>query len=88
MMIKTFQNSNCPSCSNANSLRNSRPRKNLEKLIKSVTWFDLYRCKNCGWRGYKSNLRLTAKTLKTFLIYLLLMLVSAFIVSQILKKIS
>ncbi|HEY7751216.1 MAG TPA: hypothetical protein VH917_02905 [Ignavibacteriaceae bacterium] len=88
MHLKAIKLVTCPNCSNPNSLRNSRARTSLEKLIKAFTWYDLYRCNSCGWRGYKSGFRLTVKLIKKILLYIILMLLSAFIVAQILKRLS
>jgi len=80
--------SSCPSCSQRNVLVNSRPRNSKERVIKTLTWFAPYRCKECGWRGFKSRISLSGKNLKNGLIYILLMLLTAFVVYQVLKRIS
>jgi transposase-like protein len=80
--------SSCPSCAQRNVLINSRPRNNKERIVKSFTWFAPYRCKSCGWRGYKSRISITGKNVKNGIIYLLLMVATAFIVYQVLKRIS
>jgi hypothetical protein len=80
--------SKCPSCSSESSLRSSRPRNKIEGIIKTFTWFRLFRCKKCGWRGYKSTLTISSKEIKKLLIYFLMMIAAAFIVYQILKRIA
>jgi len=77
--------SKCPSCQSETTLRNSHTRNTKERIIKTVTWFDIYRCKKCGWRGWKSNYQLSARILRKIIFYLLLMLLAAFIVFNILK---
>jgi len=76
----------CPSCSSPNSLRKSRPRKTRERLIKNLTPFAPYRCKKCGWRGFRIRFILTKQSLKNGLLYFLLIIFAAFIVYQILKR--
>ncbi len=76
----------CPSCASISSLRKSHSRTFWERIIKNSTPFGVYRCKKCGWRGYRIRFILTKKSLKNAFIYLILVLVSAFIVNQILKR--
>jgi hypothetical protein len=76
----------CPSCTSIGSLRKSRSRTFLEKIIKNTTPLRIYRCKKCGWRGYRIRLILTKKSVKNAFVYLILVLISAFIINQILKR--
>ncbi len=76
----------CPSCTSIGSLRNSHSRTIWEKTIKNVTPFGVYRCKKCGWRGYRTKFILTKKSLKNAILYMILVLISAFIINQILKR--
>ncbi len=75
----------CPSCKSESTLRNSRARNTKEKIIKAITWFELYRCKKCGWRGWKVNINLEQRAIKKIIIYTLLMIISAFVVYNLLK---
>jgi uncharacterized protein with PIN domain len=75
----------CPSCKGVSTLRNSRARNIKEKAIRSITWFELYRCKKCGWRGWKANITLEQRAIKKIIIYTLLMIISAFVVYNLLK---
>ena len=76
----------CPSCTSIGSLRKSRARTLWEKIIKNITPLGIYRCKKCGWRGYRMKFILTKKSLKNAFVYLILVLISAFIINQILKR--
>ena len=76
----------CPSCHSLGTLRKSRSRKISEKLIKKLTIFAPYRCKKCGWRGFRSKLVLTSKSLKNGITYLLMIAFAAFIIYEILKR--
>jgi predicted RNA-binding Zn-ribbon protein involved in translation (DUF1610 family) len=85
MASYSLKKSKCPSCKNESTFRNSRVRNTKEKIIKAITWFDLYRCKKCGWRGWKSNYKFNAQSLKKLLLYFLLMMIAAFVVYNLLK---
>ncbi len=76
----------CPSCASIGSLRKSHSRTIWEKIIKNATPLGVYRCKKCGWRGYRTKFILTKKSLKNAIMYMILVLISAFIINQILKR--
>lgn len=76
----------CPSCTSINSLRKSHSRTFWERILKNSTPFGVYRCKKCGWRGYRIRFVLTKKSLKNAFVYLILVLISAFIINLILKR--
>ncbi|MBE0572573.1 MAG: hypothetical protein IH618_13605 [Ignavibacteriaceae bacterium] len=75
----------CPSCKSESTLRNSRARNTKERIIKAITWFELYRCKKCGWRGWRTNIVLEQRAIKKIIIYTLLMIIAAFVVYNLLK---
>jgi len=85
MPHRKFGKSKCPSCKSENNLRISRPRSSWEKGLQLLTFFKLYRCKKCGWRGLKLNFSLEAAVKKKIVVYLLLMLITAFVVFNLLK---
>jgi len=76
----------CPSCQTLGSLRKSRARSVKEKIIKLVTPYGMYRCKKCGWRGYRSKFILTKQSVKNSIVYIFLIAIVAYIVLQILKR--
>ncbi len=76
----------CPSCNVAGVLRKSHSRNLTEKLIKRFTPYSVYRCKKCGWRGYRSKMVLTIESLKNALVYVVLVVIVAFVVLQVLKR--
>lgn len=76
----------CPSCKEPNVLHRSRIRNMREGFIKTFTFYKLYRCKKCGWRGYLSTLTLTVRSLKTLALYFAIALIAAFIVREVLKR--
>jgi uncharacterized Zn finger protein len=77
--------SKCPSCKSEGTLRNFRTRNTSEKIVKYVTWFDLYKCKQCGWRGWKAGFVLKKQSLIKLIINILLMIAAAFVVYNLLK---
>ena len=77
--------SKCPACSNENTLRNSHARTTKERIIKTLTWFELYKCKKCGWRGWKMNIYFEQRLIKKIILYVLLMIIAAFVVYNLLK---
>lgn len=46
----------CPNC--GESAYRSRSRNFRESLVKRVTSLRLYRCHDCGWRGYAAPSRI------------------------------
>lgn len=75
----------CPACKAAGTLRKSHSRNAKEKIIKALTFFNIFRCKECGWRGYLSNFSLTSRSIRIFILYVTVFLLTAIIVSRLLK---
>jgi predicted RNA-binding Zn-ribbon protein involved in translation (DUF1610 family) len=75
-MSKTF----CPDCGYA--LHRSRSRRLYEKLIKAVSGQRLYRCHECGWRGWlKVNHKPKTSALKKKLLPYILTLLTALLIT-------
>jgi len=85
MTAHSLKKQKCPSCKSESTLRNSRARNTKEKTIRILTWFEIYRCKKCGWRGWKTNIILEQRLIKKLFLYGLLMIIAAFIVYNLLK---
>lgn len=85
MTSRNSKKTKCPSCKSESTLRNSHARNTKERIIKVITWFELYRCKKCGWRGWRTNIVLEQRAIKKIIIYTLLMMIAAFIVYNLLK---
>lgn len=60
----------CPQCKSVGTLHRSRTRNMYEQIIRRMTIFKTYRCKECGWRGFRSTVTLTKKSLRQLFIYL------------------
>jgi predicted RNA-binding Zn-ribbon protein involved in translation (DUF1610 family) len=78
----------CPSCSATGTIYRSHSRNLREKLVKRISFLKLYRCKQCGWRGYRSTAAVTVKSLQTLLIYIGVAIIIALVVRMILGRIA
>ena len=79
--------SKCSNCGQFYKLRHSHSRNLKEKLILQLTFLKLYRCKNCGWHGYKSTFILTKQSFGYFIFYIFIAILSGFVVFVVLKKV-
>ncbi len=78
----------CPSCAAAGTVYRSHSRNTKEKLIKRISFLKLYRCKQCGWRGYRSTITLTIQSFQALLIYIGIAIIIALVVRLILSRIA
>jgi predicted RNA-binding Zn-ribbon protein involved in translation (DUF1610 family) len=78
----------CPSCSASGSVYRSHSRNWIEKLVKRITFIKVYRCKECGWRGYRSTVAFTTKSIQSLLIYIGIGIIIALIVRIILSRVA
>ena len=76
----------CPKCKSVGKLRRSRAKTPFEQGIKKIGIFNYYRCRECDWRGSRLNVGFGKASLKTLLIYLLLMIATAVIVQFVVQK--
>ncbi|NUN09812.1 MAG: hypothetical protein HUU54_11605 [Ignavibacteriaceae bacterium] len=76
----------CPACNEYNTLRRSRSRSIIETTIKATSFYKIYRCNKCGWRGYRSTIKFTVRTAKYLASYLLLVIVVILILRQVLAR--
>lgn len=76
----------CPQCKEIGSLHRSRTRSFKENAIKKLSFWKIYRCKACGWRGYKSIITITSRSIKVLAFYLFLIFIAAYIIKSILKS--
>jgi predicted RNA-binding Zn-ribbon protein involved in translation (DUF1610 family) len=77
----------CPSCGEMNSLHRSRTHNWIEQVVKKISFYKIYRCKLCGWRGYLSTINLNIATLKFIAIYFFATVIAAYFVLAILTTI-
>lgn len=81
------QFSRCPSCKGVAVLHHSRAKNMREQIIKKLSFYRLYRCRECGWRGFLSNFVLTVESLKALLMYAGLIFITGFLIRMVLLKI-
>ena len=77
----------CPQCKAVGKLRRSRSNNAIEKIVKKTGLFNYYRCRECGWRGTRLIIGFGKTSLKTLLVYLLLMIGTAVVVKFVVQKI-
>lgn len=78
--------SRCPECKKMGSLHRSRSRNMIEQIIRRITFYKTFRCKECGWRGYRSSVIITKRSFKNIVTYLILILVTAFLARFLLLR--
>jgi hypothetical protein len=87
IFFKTFpETSKCPSCGQIGRIRRSRTRNLFEMILKSTNFFGIYKCRDCGWRGYLKRFTFNYYSLITASFYLLLIFSVAYIITKVLKK--
>ncbi|MEW6193750.1 MAG: hypothetical protein AB1521_01165 [Bacteroidota bacterium] len=82
--ILTYRNpqyAKCRGCGKSATLHHSRARNMKEQIIKKMTYYKIYRCDECGWRGYIPSITFSRNFWKSALIYLLLIFISAYLVN-------
>ena len=83
MVIELIYNNSqfviCPVCKTTGSLQRSHAKNMFEQIVRKITLFKLYRCKECGWRGFKITVSFSRKFFQRILFYVLLMLIAALI---------
>lgn len=53
----------CPVCDNEGTLYRSHTKNIVERLIRSSSLYNIYRCHSCNWRGYLLTVSLNIKPL-------------------------
>jgi hypothetical protein len=87
IFFKTFpETSRCPSCSAIGKLRRSRSRGILEEVIKFTNIFGVYKCRECGWRGYLRKYTINRYSFIAISFYMFLIFSVAYVITKVLKK--
>lgn len=76
----------CPECKGISVLHHSRAKNMKEQIIKRITFYKLYRCNECGWRGFLSTIVLTTESIKAVFMYLSLILITGYVIRFFLSK--
>lgn len=69
----------CPQCKSVGTLHRSRSRNMYEQIVRRITFFKTYRCKECGWRGFRSTLIFTKKSVRNIILYATIIILTAFV---------
>lgn len=77
----------CPECKKVNTLHRSRPRTVTEKLAKYFSFYKVYRCNSCGWRGYRFLFTFTWDSVKALAFYSAMVIVTFYVVRFFLSKV-
>ncbi len=67
----------CPQCKSVGTLHRSRTKNMYEQIIRRTTFLKTYRCKECGWRGFRSTLTFTRKSIRHIIIYIIIIIITA-----------
>jgi len=82
---KNVQLARCPNCGKIAALRRSRTRNLGEKIMKKIK-LSPYFCQSCGWRGKIFSYKMSKNFFQLVLLYISLMVLSAYIVQKFLKS--
>ncbi|MCX6162861.1 MAG: hypothetical protein NTV87_16195 [Ignavibacteriae bacterium] len=85
LIKKNVQLARCPNCGTIAALRRSRSRNILEKILKKIK-LSPYFCQSCGWRGKVVTYKLSKNYLQLIFMYIIIMLISAYIVQKFLRS--
>jgi len=69
----------CPACKTTGYLQRSHAKNMFEQIVRKITLFKPYRCKECGWRGFKFTVTFSRHFFKRVLFYLMIMFIAALI---------
>ncbi|MEI7811743.1 MAG: hypothetical protein WCJ01_04880 [Ignavibacteria bacterium] len=76
----------CPGCNGLGTLHRPKTKNWKESLIKNLTFFKLYRCRTCGFRGYIPVWRITFHSFITLGYYVVIVLIAAYLILKVLNN--
>ncbi len=87
IFFKTFpETSRCPSCNKIGTIRRSRTKNSLESFVKFTRLANLYKCRECGWRGILKKYMVNKYSFITLFFYIVLVVSVAYVIRQVLMN--
>jgi predicted RNA-binding Zn-ribbon protein involved in translation (DUF1610 family) len=87
IFFKAFpETARCPSCGKVGTVRRSRAKHIFESAIKATRVANIYKCRECGWRGVLKKYTVNKYTFITIVFYSILIISVAYIITNILKS--
>jgi predicted RNA-binding Zn-ribbon protein involved in translation (DUF1610 family) len=87
IFFKAFpETARCPSCGKVGAVRRSRAKNIFESAVKATQVANLYKCRECGWRGVLKKYTVNKYSFITILFYSFLIVSVAYIITNILKS--
>ncbi|HWA07061.1 MAG TPA: hypothetical protein VG961_10985 [Ignavibacteria bacterium] len=87
IFFKTFpETSKCPSCGKIGTIRRSRTKNFFETSVKLSRVANLYKCRECGWRGMLKKYTVNKYSFITLVFYIVLVVSVAYVIRQVLMN--
>jgi len=87
IFFKTFpETSKCPSCGKIGTIRRSRTKNFFETSVKLSRVANLYKCRECGWRGMLKKYTVNKYSFITLIFYIVLVVSVAYVIRQVLMN--
>ena len=87
IFFKAFpETSRCPSCGKIGTIRRSRAKNVFESAVKFSQVANVYKCRECGWRGVLKKYMVNKYSFITLAFYIVLIFSVAYVIRQVLMK--